>query len=72
MVKTLVFGQIREDIVEENTLGVLNKLTEISGISEIIVALFGHQIKDEWIASNNYYWLQQLGFTLVAPLFEEE
>ncbi len=49
MVKTLVFGQIREDIVEENTLGVLNKLTEISGISEIIVALFGHQIKDEWI-----------------------
>ena len=25
------------------------------------------KIKDEWIASNNYFWLQQLGYTLVAP-----
>ena len=29
------------------------------------------KIKDEWIASNNYLWLQQLGFTLEAPPFDE-
>ena len=30
------------------------------------------KIKDEWIASNNYYWLKQLGFTLSPPSFENE
>lgn len=25
------------------------------------------KIKDEWIASNNGYWMQQLGFRIVSP-----
>jgi hypothetical protein len=29
------------------------------------------KIKDEWIASNNGYWLHQLGFKLVPP-FENQ
>jgi hypothetical protein len=37
-----------------------------------IVHFTDGKIKDEWIASNNYYCLQQLGFTLVAPSFEKE
>lgn len=46
------------------------KRIEVPGIS--IVHFTDGKIKDEWIASNNYYWLQQLGFTLVAPSFEGE
>lgn len=46
------------------------KRIEVSGIS--IFHFVDGKIKDEWIASNNYYWLKQLGFTLVAPPFEEE
>ncbi len=46
------------------------KRIEVPGMS--IIHFTDGKIKDEWIASNNYYWLQQLGFTLVAPSFEEE
>jgi len=46
------------------------KRIEVSGIS--IVHFADGKIKDEWIASNNYYWLKQLGFTLVSPSFEGE
>ena len=46
------------------------KRIEVPGIS--IIHFADGKIKDEWIASNNYYWLQQLGFTLAAPTFEEE
>ena len=46
------------------------KRIEVPGIS--IIHFTDGKIKDEWIASNNYYWLQQLGFTIVAPSFEEE
>ena len=42
---------------------------EVAGIS--IIHLLDGKIKDEWIASNNLYWLQQLGFTLKTP-FESE
>ena len=30
------------------------------------------KIKDEWIASNNGYWLTQLGFELKSPFEESE
>lgn len=43
------------------------KRIEVPGIS--IFHFKSNKIKDEWIASNNYYWLQQLGFTLEAPSF---
>ncbi|NOY36855.1 MAG: ester cyclase [Chlorobi bacterium] len=46
------------------------KRIEVPGIS--IVHFTDGKIKDEWIASNDYYWLKQLGFTLVAPSFEGE
>ncbi|MCG3223561.1 MAG: hypothetical protein H7647_03775, partial [Candidatus Heimdallarchaeota archaeon] len=47
--KTLVFIQIRDDKIEENTLGILNKIkTTIKG-AEIIGALLGKNLKDEWI-----------------------
>ncbi|GAG27249.1 unnamed protein product, partial [marine sediment metagenome] len=42
------------------------KRVEVMGIS--IIHFQENKIKDEWIASSNLYWLQQLGFTIVpAP-----
>jgi len=38
---------------------------KITGMS--ILHFSDGKIKDEWIASNNGYWLQQLGFKLVPP-----
>ena len=46
--KILVFGQIRENEVEENLLGVLNKLSEVFSNAEIYAALLAKQMKDEW------------------------
>ncbi|NOX87146.1 MAG: ester cyclase, partial [Chlorobi bacterium] len=46
------------------------KRIEVPGIS--IIHFADGKIKDEWIASNNFYWLKQLGFTLVPPSFEGE
>jgi len=46
-----------------------HKSVKITGMS--IFHFLNGKIKDEWIASNNGYWLQQLGFKLVSP-FEEE
>ena len=46
------------------------KRVEVPGMS--IFHFENGKIKDEWIASNNYYWLRQLGFRLVPPSFEEE
>jgi len=45
------------------------KNIKVSGIS--IIHFVDGKIKDEWIASNNLDWLQQLGYTIVAPEFEE-
>ena len=45
------------------------KAIEVLGLS--IIHVLDGKIKDEWIASNNLYWLQQLGFTLKTP-FESE
>ena len=45
------------------------KRIEVPGMS--IIHFSDGKIKDEWIASNNYYWLQQLGYTFVAPTFKE-
>lgn len=30
------------------------------------------KIKDEWIAGNDYYWLEQLGYTFVLPKTDSE
>ena len=44
------------------------KRVEVVGMS--IIHFEDGKIKDEWIASNNYYWLQQLGFKMVATTQE--
>ena len=41
------------------------KHVEVIGIS--ILHFADGKIKDEWIASNNLYWLQQLGYKLESP-----
>ena len=46
------------------------KSVNVPGMS--IIHFTDGKIKDEWIASNNYYWLQQLGYTLAAPKVTEE
>ena len=45
------------------------KHVEIIGMS--ILHIEDGKIKDEWIASNNGYWLKQLGFKLVPPSQEK-
>ena len=49
MMKILVFGQIREETIEENTLGVINKLANVSGITVIESALLGGDVSNELI-----------------------
>jgi len=41
------------------------KHVEVMGVS--IVHFIDNKIKDEWIASNDLYWLQQLGYTIIPP-----
>ena len=45
------------------------KHVEVMGMS--IIHFENGKIKDEWIASNDGYWLQQLGFKLVPPTPEQ-
>lgn len=45
-----------------------NKAIKIMGMS--IIHFKDGKIKDEWIASNNGYWMHQLGFKIISP-FEE-
>lgn len=42
-----------------------SKNIKVSGMS--ILHFSEGKIKDEWIANNDYYWLQQLGYTFTAP-----
>lgn len=44
------------------------KQVKVPGIS--IIHFEEGKIKDEWIAGNNGYWLQQLGFKMVSPFDE--
>ncbi|MEJ2049704.1 MAG: ester cyclase [Calditrichota bacterium] len=44
------------------------KAINVSGIS--IIHFQNGKIKDEWIASNNLYWLEQLGYKLESPFTE--
>lgn len=48
--KILVFGQIKDDKVEENVLGVINKISEVISNAEIQAAVLSNQIKDEWVS----------------------
>lgn len=46
------------------------KHVEVIGIS--IIHFENRKIKDEWIAGNNGYWLQQLGFKIVPPSSDDK
>lgn len=41
------------------------KQVKVMGMS--IMHFSGNKLKDEWIASNNLYWLTQLGYKLQPP-----
>ncbi|MHA1303486.1 MAG: electron transfer flavoprotein subunit alpha/FixB family protein [Candidatus Heimdallarchaeaceae archaeon] len=45
----LIFVQIRDDEVEENALGILNKVKQFNALGEIAAVVLGNEIKDEWI-----------------------
>ena len=45
-----------------------SKKIKVSGMS--ILHFSDGKIKDEWIANNDYYWLQQLGYTFTPPSSE--
>jgi steroid delta-isomerase-like uncharacterized protein len=47
------------------TLPPTRKAIKVPGMS--IIHFQNGKIKDEWIASNNLYWLQQLGYKLESP-----
>ncbi len=49
----------------EGNMPPTGKRVEVMGMS--VFHFQDNKIKDEWIASNNLYWLQQLGFTLTPP-----
>ena len=44
------------------------KAIRVPGMS--IIHFQNGKIKDEWIASNNLYWLEQLGYKLESPVTE--
>ena len=67
--KVLVFIQIRDDKIEENTLGILNKIKTTIKDAEIIGALIGKDLKDEWIQDLGLHGVQQV-VTAVAPELE--
>ena len=46
------------------------KHIDVKGIG--IIHFKDGKIKDEWIAGNDYYWLEQLGYTLIPPKIEPE
>ena len=60
-------GAIRWTITATNTgegnMPPTGKRVEVMGMS--VFHIQDNKIKDEWIASNNLYWLQQLGYTIL-------
>jgi len=69
MMKILVFGQIREETIEENTLGVINKLANVSGITVIESALLGGDVSNELIEELGKHGVNKV-YTVKAPELE--
>ncbi|MHA1406793.1 MAG: electron transfer flavoprotein subunit alpha/FixB family protein [Candidatus Heimdallarchaeaceae archaeon] len=67
--KTLVFGQVRDGKIEENTLGVINKIIEVFGSDEVNAALIGHQLKFEWTEELGKHGIKKV-YTVDAPELE--
>ena len=65
----LVFGQIRDNSVEENLLGILNKLSEVFGDSEISAALLTKQVNNDWIETLGKHGVNRV-YTVEAPELE--
>lgn len=64
---------VRWTITATNTGSVSSPPTgrrvELAGMS--ILHMKEGKVADEWIAANNLYWLQQLGYTVVPPAEQE-
>ncbi|MFW9851958.1 MAG: electron transfer flavoprotein subunit alpha/FixB family protein [Candidatus Thorarchaeota archaeon] len=67
--KVLVFIQIRENLVEENTLGILNRLLEVNPNIEIHGAILGDQINSEWIDEAGKHGVKKI-YTVKASELE--
>jgi electron transfer flavoprotein alpha subunit len=65
----LVFGQIRDNAVEENLLGVLNKISNVFGNSEIHAAIIAKQVNKDWIDELGKHGVKKV-FTAEAPELE--
>jgi steroid delta-isomerase-like uncharacterized protein len=66
--KAAAFWTIKATHLGEGNIPPRGKKIEVSGIS--IVHFEEGKIKDEWICSNNLFWLQQLGYKLLPPDIE--
>ncbi len=62
----LVFAQIKDGVVEENTLAILNKLRELASLGDITAALLGAEIKDEWIKTLGLHGVKKV-YKVEAP-----
>ena len=60
MKKVLIFAQIRDDEIEENTLGIINKIKQIFSDSEISATLIGYQLNDKWIQELGKHGIQKV------------
>ena len=69
MKKILVFTQIREEKVEENALGLINKLREVIKEDDINAAIFGQQLKDDWIQELGKHGVKKV-YAIEAPELE--
>ncbi len=67
--KILVYGQIRDNLLEENLLGILNKLSEVFQGSEIYAAILGSQINNEWTGELGKHGVKKV-YTVEAPELE--
>ncbi len=67
--KILVFGQIRDNAVEENLLGVLNKISEVFNNSEIHASILSNKINNDWIEVLGKHGTQKV-HTVEAPELE--
>jgi predicted ester cyclase len=59
---------VRWTITGPGTNPPTGKAIKVPGMS--VIHFQNGKIKDEWIASNNLYWLEQLGYKLESPVTE--
>ncbi|UJG43551.1 MAG: electron transfer flavoprotein subunit alpha/FixB family protein [Candidatus Heimdallarchaeum endolithica] len=66
MTEILVFALIRDGEIEENVLGVLNKVKNFTHLGDVSAALLCEQAKDEWISTLGKHGAKKV-FVVEAP-----